>query len=175
MAFNYNGNYGYGGNYPYTPMSYQLYQQQPMAQNMMQQQVSDNPFAEAHFGTIKEAEGHIVAPNKSVAFYNSPLGEIYIKTADNMGNPSLITFKRVNNQPEPQQVQFDPNMFVKRDEFNEFINKNKQTEVITKEDLKDFITKGDLEALYNKIDGSQRKIDIRQIEKGGLTNGSTTK
>lgn len=174
MAYGNYNNYSYNG-YPYSPMSYQQYQQPQMAQNMMQQQVSDNPFPEAHFGTIKEAEGHIVAPNKSVAFYNSPLGEIYIKTADNMGNPSLITFKRVNNQPEPQQPQFDPNMFVKRNEFEEFISKNTKVEVITKDDLKDFITKGDLEALYNKIDGLQRKIDIRQIEKGGLANGSTTK
>lgn len=165
MAYGNYNNYSYNG-YPYSPMSYQQYQQQPMAQNMMQQQVSDNPFPEAHFGTIKEAEGHIVAPNKSVAFYNSPLGEIYIKTADNMGNPSLITFKRVNNQPEPQQAQFDPNLFVKRDELNGFITKN---------DLGNFTTKDDLKDLYSKIDVLQRKIDIRQIEKGGLNNGSTTK
>lgn len=165
MAYGNYNNYSYNG-YPYSPMSYQQYQQQPMAQNMMQQQVSDNPFPEAHFGTIKEAEGHIVAPNKSVAFYNSPLGEIYIKTADNMGNPSLITFKRVNNQPEPQQAQFDPNMFVKRDELNGFITKN---------DLGNFTTKDDLKDLYSKIDVLQRKIDIRQIEKGGMANGSTTK
>ena len=174
MAYGNYNNYSYNG-YPYSPMSYQQYQQPQMAQNTMQQQMNDNPFAEAHFGTIKEAEGHIVAPNKSVIFLNNPLGEIYIKTADNMGNPSLITFKRVNNQPEPQQAQFDPNIFVKRNEFEEFINKNTKVEVLTKEDLKDFITKGDLEALYNKIDVLQRKIDIRQIERGGLANGSTTK
>ena len=170
MAYGNYGNYSYNG-YQQYPMSYQQYQQ-PMAQTMMQQQVSDNPFPEAHFGTIKEAEGHIVAPNKSVAFYNSPLGEIYIKTADNMGNPSLITFKRVNNQQETQTPQFDPNMYVKRNEFDEFVNKNTKIEVITKEDLKDFITKGDLEALYKKIDVLQRKINIREIEKGAGDNGT---
>lgn len=162
MAYNYNGNYAYGG-YNYSPMSYQQYQQPQMAQNMMQQQVSDNPFAEAHFGTIKEAEGHIVAPNKSVAFYNSPLGEIYIKTADNMGNPSLITFKRVNTQAEQQTAQFDPNLFVKRDELGDFI---------TKKDLGDFTTKEDLKELYSKLDVLQRKISIREMEKGAGVNGT---
>lgn len=155
MAYGNYGNYSYNG-YQQYPMGYQQYQQ-PMAQNMMQQQVSDNPFPEAHFGTIKEAEGHIVAPNKSVAFYNSPLGEIYIKTADNMGNPSLITFKRVNNQQETQAPQFDPNLFVKRDELGQFITKN---------DLGDFTTKDDLKDLYAKLDILQRQIKIKEIEKG---------
>lgn len=163
MAYGNYGNYSYNG-YQYNPMGYQQYQQpQPMAQNIMQQQVSDNPFAEAHFGTIKEAEGHIVAPNKSVAFYNSPLGEIYIKTADNMGNPSLITFKRVNNQQETQTPQFDPNLFVKRDELGQFITKN---------DLGNFTTKDDLKELYSKLDVLQRKMNIREIEKGAGDNGA---
>lgn len=158
MAYGNYGNYSYNG-YQQYPMGYQQYQQP----NMMQQQVSDNPFPEAHFGTIKEAEGHIVAPNKSVAFYNSPLGEIYIKTADNMGNPSLITFKRVNNQQETQTPQFDPNMFVKRDELGQFITKN---------DLGNFTTKDDLKELYSKLDVLQRKINIREIEKGAGDNGA---
>lgn len=154
MAYGNYNNYSYNG-YPYSPMSYQQYQQP--TQNVMQQQANDNPFTEAHFGTIKEAEAYVVSPLKSALFLNAPVGEIYVKSADNMGVPTLSVFKKVNSQPEPQTSQIDPNLFVKRDE------------------LKEFLTKNDLEQLKSKLDILERQLKIREIEKGVEANGKPAK
>ena len=104
MAYNnYGGYYGYP---QYNSMSYQQYQQ-PMAQQQImsnQQQNNEIPFSEMHFGTMKEAEAHIIAPLKSAVFYNKGLGEIYVKSADGMGNPYLETFKNFVNKMEAIKV-----------------------------------------------------------------------
>jgi hypothetical protein len=127
MAYgNYNG-YGYG----YPPYNYQQYQNP-----IMQQQTNEVPFSEMHFGTMKEAEAHMVTPNKSVLFFNNPMGEIYVKSADSMGNQSFKTYKQVfieNNPTQSISHEFDSKDFVKKD------------------DLKDFITRKDLEEFKESL------------------------
>lgn len=165
MAYNPYGSY-YG--YPqYNSMSYQQYQQPVMQQQMMNSQQPNNeiPFTEMHFGTMKEAEAHIIAPLKSAVFYNKGLGEIYVKSADGMGNPYLETFKKVgveNNTPKVETSEFDPKNFVKIEDLKGFITKN---------DLKDFLTVNDFDQIMQEIDRLKKRIQINEIEKKGNANG----
>ena len=141
MSFgNYNG-YGYGYPQYSTNMGYQQFQQ-PMSQNIMQQQIqtAEVPFSEMHFGTMKEAEAHIVAPNKAVLFLNNPLGEIYVKSADGMGNPSFKTYKLAIAENSTQEL--DSKNFVKYDDLKDFIKR---------EDLTNFATLDDLKKLQKEI------------------------
>lgn len=114
MAYN---NYGYGYSYPQynTNMGYQNYQQ-PTIQNR------DIPFTESYYGTMKEAEAYIVPPMKSVLFINKANNEIYVKSADAMGNPAFETFKRVGIEEPPKQPAFDTEMFVKKETFENALN-----------------------------------------------------
>lgn len=160
MAYNnYGGYYGYP---QYNSMSYQQYQQ-PMVQP--QTQNNDIPFAEVLFGTLKEAEARIVTPNRSVCFVNNAMGEIYVKSADGMGNPSFKTYKLVaptNNSQETQTNGFDPKSFVKTEDLKGFITKN---------DLKDFLTVNDFDQIMQEIDRLKKRIQINEIEKKGNANG----
>lgn len=169
MAYNnYGGYYGYP---QYNTMNYQQYQQ-PMVQQQMQQQMvqpqtqnNDIPFAEVLFGTLKEAEARIVTPNRSVCFVNNAMGEIYVKSADGMGNPSFKTYKLVtptNNSQETQTNEFDPKNFVKSEDLKGFITKN---------DLKDFLTVNDFDQIMQEIDRLKKRIQINEIEKKGNANG----
>ena len=158
MAYNnYGGYYGYP---QYNTMSYQQYQQ-PMVQQQMvnsQQQNNEIPFSETYFGTLKEAEGKLVAPMKSAMFYNKAHGEIYIKSVDAMGNPYLETFKKVvieNNAPKQQTSEFDPKNFVKTEDLKGFITKN---------DLKDFLTVNDFDQIMQEIDRLKKRVQINEIE-----------
>lgn len=168
MAYNTYGNYGYGMYPQYNAnMGYQQYQQ-PMVQQQMvnsQQQNNEIPFSEMHFGTMKEAEAHIVAPMKSAVFYNKGLGEIYVKSADGMGNPYLETFKKIiveNNTQKVETNEFDPKNFVKSEDLKGFITKN---------DLKDFLTVNDFDQIMQEIDRLKKRIQINEIEKKGNING----
>ena len=162
MAYgNYNG-YGYGYPQYNTMMGYQQFQQ-PMGQNMMQPQTQSNevPFSEMHFGTMKEAEAHIVAPNKAVLFLNNPLGEIYVKSADNMGNPSFKTYKLVgadNNPTQPVSHEFDPKNFVKTDDLKDLVTKEDLRNFIKREDLINFATLEDLSEFDRKLEKFQKQM-----------------
>lgn len=121
------------GNYPgysYMYPQYNTNMNYPQYQNPIIQQTNEVPFSEMHFGTMKEAEAHMVTPNKSVLFFNNPMGEIYVKSADSMGNQSFKTYKQVfidNNAMQPVSNEINTKDFVK------------------KEDLKDFVTLKDFE------------------------------
>ena len=99
-----------------------------------QTQTNEVPFSEMHFGTMKEAEAHIVAPNKAVLFLNNPVGEIYVKSADGMGNPSFKTYKLVVADNSTQE--YDVKNFVKYDDLKDFIKREDLTNFATLEDLK---------------------------------------
>lgn len=150
MAYNNYGNYGYGMYPQYNPsMGYQTYQQtmqNQMAQNQIMQpqaQSSEIPFSESHYGTMKEAEAYIVPPMKSVLFMNKANGEIYVKSADNMGNPVFETFKKVGAEIKAEvahpQIKFED--YVKR------------------EQLKDYITFDDLKRIEKQLDDMGKRID----------------
>lgn len=158
----YNGYGGYYNSYPQysNTMGYQQFQQPIIQQQMMnsQQQNNEIPFYEVHFGTIKEAEAHIVPPMKSVCFVNRGLGEIYIKSADEMGNPLLETFKKVgieDKSAEPKQPEIDMSQFIKSTDLEKY----------------EFVTKKDLVGINDKLAELSKKVKINEILKGGDNNG----
>ena len=171
------GNYtGYGYGYPQynTNMGYQQYQN-PMMQNMVQpqQQTSEVPFSEMHFGTMKEAEAHIVTPNKSVLFLNNPLGEIYVKSADGMGNPSFKTYKQVvveNNTSQPVSHEFDTKDFVKTQDLDKYLTKDDLRNFIKREELINFATLEDLSEFDRKLEKFQKQM-VGNMLKGGNDDG----
>lgn len=156
---NYN-NYSYSG-YGYSPynanMGYQNYQQpiaQPQQQIIQSQsQNNDIPFSEMHFGNLKEAEAYIVAPMKSVLFLNKAEGEIYVKSADNMGNPSFMTYKQVGidkHSTEEEKLVLDTKDFVKADMLKDFV---------TKDDMKALDFKDDIDKINGKLSGFESKLE----------------
>ena len=162
----YPNNYG---QYPYGAYNQNPYMQQVQQQRQAVQQFQDSPYSEVAFGTLDEAKAYRVMSTKPVLIINRDLNEAYEKGIDLTGKSYLLRFKYSaieENTSQTKTTEIDPNMFVKRNEFDAFVNENKKVEVLTKEDLKDFITKGDLDALYNKLDILQRKINIKEIEKG---------
>lgn len=134
---NYN-NYSYGYGYPQYNNNMMNYQQY----NQMQEN-NDINFYAVKYGTQKEAEPYIVPPTRSALFFNKPSGEIYIKSTDNMGNSSFVTYKQVflsDNPSETQKAVLDPKEFVRTD------------------DLKDFATKEDVESLLLKLKELEEKV-----------------
>lgn len=166
----YNNNYMGYGQYPqYNPnymQGYQAYQQQvqrpmqqPMQQTAQQEQSQGIPFSEVRYGTLDEAKGHIVMPNRAIMFINRGVGEFYIKSANSMGEPTLETYKytsinEVSNK-EPEQTKENPS-YVKREE------------------LKDYITLDDLNQIEKHLNDVEKKVDkalrIREVI-GGQEDG----
>ena len=160
MAYNNYGNYGYGMYPQYNAnMGYQNFQQPTMQSPMAQQQImqpqnqnNDIPFSEMHFGNLKEAEAYIVAPMKSVCFVNNVLGEIYVKSVDNMGNPSFKTYKQVgvdNNSTESITTKFDPKEFVKTGDLDKFL---------TREDLQGVAYQENVEKINKKLTDFENQL-----------------
>ena len=172
MFNSYLGNNQYGNQfYPAYGQNYTPYQsvQSQLRQNFMQpQQVAqtqDVPFTEVRFGTFDEAKAYIVPPLKAVMFINRNNSEFYIKSADNMGEPTLEAFKysRVGDKPtEPIMPEFDPKDFVKTGDLKGFL---------TFEDTKNFLTKDDLKGIDTKLDNLQKQIKINEILKGDDKSG----
>lgn len=177
MAYNPYGNYGYGMYPQYNAnMGYQNFQQptmqSPMAQQQMvqpQNQSAELPFSEMLFGTLKEAEGYIVAPNKSVCFVNNALGEIYVKSADGMGNPSFKTYKlanSTNSSTETKTTEFNPKEYLKKEDLVGIVMKTDLEGMATKQDLANFITKKDFETVSAQLDNLSKKIKISEFLDG---------
>jgi uncharacterized protein with NAD-binding domain and iron-sulfur cluster len=157
------GNNQYGQYYPnYSQNNYGAgyqYAQPQTRQNVMQPAVQTQqelPFNDVRYGTIDEAKGHLVAPNTAVMFINRNLGEFYVKSANQMGEPLLETFKYSkldNNVVEQKPVAIDTSQFVKS------------------QDLENYITKEDIKGLVVEIDKLKKQLEISKIEKGEFKNG----
>lgn len=145
------------GQYPqYQPMQ-QRPQMQPMTQQTMEQEM---PFSEVRYGTRAEAEARVVFPNRSIMFIDKNLGEIYIKTANQMGEPTFqeFTFKAKNNEKE--EVAVEQEIKINTENF------------LTKDDAKDFLKKGDLKTIDEKLDFLEKQVKINKILKGEDENGT---
>lgn len=182
MAYNNYGGFGYGyPQYNSGLMGYQQFNQPINQQQMMQQQAMqpqnqnlDVPFAENHYGTLKEAESYIVSPGKSVSFVNKALGEIYVKSTDQMGNPMFEVFKKVateKNTTESVSSEFDPKDFVKQDDLKDFLTRDDLQGVLTAEKAKDFVTKQDIQKISSKLEELNKRIKIASILKEENANG----
>lgn len=151
-------------NYNAYGQSYNMYQSQPIQQRPMQQQSSmtppqDVPFSDVRFGTLDEAKAYIVPPMRSVMFINRNVGEFYIKTANNMGEPMLEVFKysKVDNNPTPEvKSEFDPKDYVKSSDLADFLRKN---------DIKGFVTQEDLRLINAKLEQLQKQIKPTEVVK----------
>lgn len=161
MYNNYFGQYPNYQNYGQYPQ-YQPMQQRPQMQPMVQQQPIEQemPFSEVRYGTRAEAEARVVYPSRSVMFIDRNLGEIYIKTANQMGEPTFqeFTFKAKDTQKEEAPLVEEPK--INTENF------------LTKEDAKDFLKKGDLRTIDDKLAFLEKQVKINQILKGE-DNGTT--
>lgn len=164
-------NYGYGVGYGTSPY-YQGYQQpyqsnQFMNMNRQEQQPMQNtqqqdvPFSDVRYGTLDEAKGYIVAPNRAIMFIDQDKSQFYIKRADSMGKPYLETYKysSMDNLPsESKTPDSAPDFAVKPEQLKDFL---------TKKDIEGFITQKDLAEIYTKLDQLQKKIKINEMIKEG--------
>ena len=170
-------NYGYSpynsaNTYSYnnTPY-YQPFAQQNQQQNQSQQtmQYQDVPYSEVRYGTLEEAKAYIVAPMKAVMFINQDLSEFYVKSADNMGKPSLEVFKYSKsdtNSTKPVSSQNKPNINDFGDDFDLFVRRDELNSYLTKENVRDFATKKDIKGLVDKIEVLQKQLNIADIING---------
>lgn len=164
-------NNSYFGNSQYPNSYYSPYGQvygngyQPQQMQQKQNQVQDIPFSIVRFGTLDEAKAHIVPPSKAIMFIKSDFSEFYIKSADNMGNPALETFKCTRLTENPIQIEtskFDPKEFVKSEDLKGFIKRD---------ELSGFLTHDDLRGIATEIDKLKKRIEINEIAKGEIKNG----
>ena len=171
----YMGNMQYNTQ-PYASYGYNGYGYQPQVQQQVQKPVQpqDFPFSVVRFGTLDEAKGHIVPPSKAIMFIKSDFSEIYVKSADAMGNPALETFKcsRVNENPTlPVSPVLDPKDFVKSEDLKELARKDDLKGLLTAEDGKNFLTKDDLKGISAELDKIQKQIKMSELWKEGNKNG----
>ena len=139
-----NNRNGYFGNYsPYYQQSYMSYQQPQMQMQQSQQSVA---FYDVRYGTLDEAKAYIVMPGGSAMFIDRNLGEFYIKSANQMGEPALEEFVYKNKTIEKKEenaefVKFeDIKDFVKKEDFNGFNEKFEKLESLVR-----ILTKGEKE------------------------------
>lgn len=163
--------YGSAGNYGYnsTPY-YQPYTQQAQQSIQPQQQIQrqDVPYSEVRYGTLEEAKAYIVPPMKAVMFINQDISEFYIKSADNMGKPSLETFKyskSTSNSSQPVSGENDPTEPARERDMKDFVKRNELEPFLTAENAKDFVKKSDIKALTDKIEVLQKQISIANMVK----------
>lgn len=168
----YLGNNQYGANtynsYGSNLGQYQTpqYMQRPMnIQGQQQTQYADVPFLYVGYGTLDEAKAYIVPPTKAVMFIDRDKSQFYIKSADNMGKPSLETFNYSNldnKSTETKTSEFDPLEFVKKGDLNDFVTIN---------DIKDFSSKQDVQVIADKLstlEGEIKKLNrLTQLVGGG--------
>jgi hypothetical protein len=129
----------------------QTYQQPNYQQNYIppyfqaqqpQRQVQELP--EMRFGTIDEAKGHMVMPNKMIVFVNRRLNEAYVKSANEIGEPCFRVLKysditELSSQPVSSNL--DGSNFVKQD------------------DLKGFATVEDIKALESRFEELKNSLE----------------
>lgn len=176
-------NNSYMGNSYSSPMynsygqGYGMYQPQTMQPRQTQPTMTpqqDVPFSDVRFGTIDEAKAYIVMPNRSVMFINRNVGEFYIKTANNMGEPVLESFKYTKLEDlssEPLKAEIDTKDFVKMQDLDGLATKDDLKVFLTADNTKNFVTRDDIKVLTDKIEQLQKQVRINAILKGDDTNG----
>ena len=77
------------------------------------------------YGSIDEAKAYIVSRFGIIGqnvFINRDKGELYIKSADNMGKSSMQGYKLTALDDEkPKLAEFDTSLFVTKEEFSQAI------------------------------------------------------
>ena len=132
---------------PYASYGYNGYGYQsamPTQQVTKPTQPQNFPFSIVRFGTLDEIKGQLVSPSSAIMFIKNDLSEMYIKSADAMGNSALETFKcsRVTDNPTlPQTPAIDTEIFAKREELKNFVTADDIKALPTREDMDNFAKK----------------------------------
>ncbi len=176
----YNTN-SYLGNMQYNTQPYASYgyngygYQSPIPQQTQKPVQPQNfPFSIVRFGTLDEIKGQLVSPSSAIMFIKNDLSEMYIKSADAMGNSALETFKcsRTDENPAlPVSSVLDPKDFVRTDDLKDIVRKDDLKGLLTAEDGKNFITKDDLKGISSKLDQLDKQIKMTELWKGENKNG----
>ena len=133
----YQGQNYQGNNYnqsSYIPPYFQTMQPQRQAQDL----------PEMRYGTIDEAKGQMVMPGKTVIFVNRKLNEAYVKSANEMGEPSFKVLQYTDiteTLSTGNSSNVDASNFVKQD------------------DLKGFATLEDIKSLESRLEELKNKLD----------------
>lgn len=145
---------------PYMAYQQQYQNRQPIQQPQQEAQ-QDIPFSEVRYGTLDQAKGYIVMPNKAVMFIDQDKNEFYINRADSMGKPYLETYKYypLSNLPQNNQTQPETgkNGGISTDLGN----------FLTKKDAEMFPTRQELDDIYKKLEQLQKKIQLNKVIEEG--------
>lgn len=147
---NYNGLNNYTN--PYGAYNYLNRQYIPptmtapqVTQPVAQQVATDFPL---RFANMEEAKAFIVMPNQRQFFLNNETSELYVKSADSIGQSffdeySLVP-KNKSDGTGKQNVTIEPQNI---------------SEMATKDDIKDFVSKDYVTGLESEISALNKKVD----------------
>lgn len=97
------------------------------------------------YGTLEDIQKYPLLPMGSITFVNSDVGEFYVKTADNIGKPTIETYS-----------------YIKK-EFANTTDNNSKIEYVTKEELNDYVTVDTVNSLIKEIEELNKKLENREI------------
>ena len=160
-------------NQPYTYGQTYAQNYTPTIQRPVQPIQQDSPFGVVRFGTLDEAKAQLVPPAKASMFIKSDFSEIYVKSADAMGNSALEVFKcsRVDeNTTQAVSSVLDPKEFVKTDDLKDVVRKKDLEGLVSADKMVNFVTRDDLKPLMEKVEQIQKQVKINTILKGGDEN-----
>ena len=160
-------------NQPYTYGQTYAQNYTPTIQRPVQPIQQDSPFGVVRFGTLDEAKAQLVPPAKASMFIKSDFSEIYVKSADAMGNSALEVFKcsRVDeNTTQTVSPVLDPKEFVKTDDLKDVVRKKDLEGLVSADKMVNFVTRDDLKPLMEKVEQIQKQVKINTILKGGDEN-----
>lgn len=130
-------------NYGYTPRTYtqpQYNTQQPIMP--AQPIATDFPL---RFANMEEAKAFIVMPNQRQFFLNNETSELYVKSADSIGQSFFDEYSIVPKNKQSAVV-------------GDAVVQN-TAETVTKDDLKDFVSKDYVSGLESQITALNGKVD----------------
>ena len=134
--------------YNYMPRTYQAPLTQPITQPQMvqpnQQVATDFPL---RFANKEEAKAFIVMPNQRQFFLNNETSELYVKSADGIGQSFFDEYDLV------QKGKADKSASVAT------VEPEKVAEMVTKDDIKDFVSKDYVESIESQISALNAKVD----------------
>lgn len=142
---------------PYMAYQQQMQGRQQMPMQQPQEENQTVPFSEVLYGTLEQAKGRIVLPNRSVLFINSDKKEAYVSWTEANGKPHFETYNYSSMDKLPTENETKPtsqDLFVKKEDLVDFL---------TKKDLDGVLTRKDLEEINSKLGQLEKKLKISKM------------